>query len=154
MHRVCFKSQWYLFCKTTPVVVQLAGDMWPTSTCLTPPNSVPLCGRRSPPHTGCVGEDTTPLVATVKGSLIPLVTDSMTRCVGGSLGTKVAHQEPSTLVQVDQLTPITWKELVSHVAPPRQHIWTFAAGVDEQRSYPDEQCPCVTGSTNGNLVPS
>ena len=42
----------------------------------------------------------------------------MTRCVGGSLATKVAHQVPSTLVLVDQLTSITWKELVSHVAPP------------------------------------
>ena len=30
---------------------------------------------------------------------------------------------------------------------PRQHIWTFAAGVDEGTTYHDLQCPCVTGST-------
>ena len=34
---------------------------------------------------------------------------------------------------------------------PRQHIWTFAAGVDEQHS---NACPCVTGSSSGSRVPS
>ena len=37
---------------------------------------------------------------------------------------------------------------------PRQHIWTFAGGVDEQTRYPSATCPCVTGSTNGNQIPS
>ena len=37
---------------------------------------------------------------------------------------------------------------------PRQHIWTFAAGVDEQTRYYGSTCPCVTGSTNGNNIPS
>ena len=37
---------------------------------------------------------------------------------------------------------------------PRQHIWTFANGLEEQSSYPYAQCPCVTGSTNGNHIPS
>ena len=37
---------------------------------------------------------------------------------------------------------------------PRQHIWTFAAGVDEQTRYSGSTCPCVTGSTNGNRIPS
>lgn len=40
---------------------------------------------------------------------------------------------------------------------PRQHIWTFAGGLDEENlgsSRPDEKCPCVTGSTNGNYIPS
>ena len=37
---------------------------------------------------------------------------------------------------------------------PRQHIWTFAAGVDEQTRYRGSTCPCVTGSTNGNNIPS
>ena len=37
---------------------------------------------------------------------------------------------------------------------PRQHIWTFAAGVDEQRRFTSEQCPCVTGSTGGSRIPS
>ena len=119
-----------------------------------------------------MGEDTIPLVATVKGSLTPLVTDSMTTCVGGSLGTKVAHQVSSTLVLVDQLTPITWKESVSHVAPPantsgplllvlmnREVSLMNNAPVSlgalmetlllhKQASYTSELRPCETGSTS------
>ena len=49
------------------------------------PNGVPMCGGRSPPLTGCVGED--PLVLVVKGSLTPLVVNSITRCVEGSSAT-------------------------------------------------------------------
>ena len=38
---------------------------------------------------------------------------------------------------------------------PRQHIWTFAAGFQsEQTIYINATCPCVTGSTNGNRIPS
>ena len=39
---------------------------------------------------------------------------------------------------------------------PRQHIWTFSGGLDEQNtnSRPDERCPCVIGSTNAPLIPS
>ena len=35
---------------------------------------------------------------------------------------------------------------------PRQHIWTFAAGVDEQSAA--NRCPCIIGSTAGSRVPS
>ena len=37
---------------------------------------------------------------------------------------------------------------------PRQHIWTFTAGVDEQTRYSGSTCPCVLGSTSGNRIPS
>ena len=40
---------------------------------------------------------------------------------------------------------------------PRQHIWSFAAGVDEGNSRPSyayDRCPCVAGSTNRNRIPS
>ena len=37
---------------------------------------------------------------------------------------------------------------------PRQHIWTFAGGLDEQTRYRSETCPCVTGSTGGSYIPS
>ena len=37
---------------------------------------------------------------------------------------------------------------------PRQHIWIFAAGIDEQTTYPTATCPCVTGSTGGSRIPS
>ena len=35
---------------------------------------------------------------------------------------------------------------------PRQHIWSFVGGVDEMTA--DDACPCVAGSTTGNLIPS
>ena len=38
---------------------------------------------------------------------------------------------------------------------PRQHIWSFAGGLDEDSSVqPSFSCPCVNGSTNGNEIPS
>ena len=37
---------------------------------------------------------------------------------------------------------------------PHQHIWTFAAGIDEQNTSTSSTCPCVNGSTGGSLVPS
>ena len=42
---------------------------------------------------------------------------------------------------------------------PRQHIWSFVGGVDERGSigsarYSGALCPCVTGSTAGNRIPS
>ena len=39
---------------------------------------------------------------------------------------------------------------------PRQHIWSFAAGLFERTDTSDRihTCPCVTGSTNGGRIPS
>ena len=39
---------------------------------------------------------------------------------------------------------------------PRQHIWTFANGLDEQTGHGHTccTCPCVTGSTNRIYIPS
>ena len=37
---------------------------------------------------------------------------------------------------------------------PRQHIWTFACGVDEQTTYRGSTCPCVAGSIGGSRIPS
>ena len=37
---------------------------------------------------------------------------------------------------------------------PRQHIWTFASGYDEQPGHPTGTCPCVAGSTSENNIPS
>ena len=37
---------------------------------------------------------------------------------------------------------------------PRQHIWTFAAGIEDQQGAYTGTCPCVTGSTIGRNIPS
>ena len=38
---------------------------------------------------------------------------------------------------------------------PRQHIWTFSSGFDElSTTFSYATCPCVTGSTNENRIPS
>ena len=37
---------------------------------------------------------------------------------------------------------------------PRQHIWTFAAGLEDHYRGYHGTCPCVTGSTVGSLIPS
>ena len=37
---------------------------------------------------------------------------------------------------------------------PRQHIWTFAAGLEDHYRGNFETCPCVTGSTVGRNIPS
>ena len=37
---------------------------------------------------------------------------------------------------------------------PRQHIWTFANGLDEGSVYHSSTCPCVTGNSIGSLTPS
>ena len=41
---------------------------------------------------------------------------------------------------------------------PRQHIWTFATGIDESGGLLGygtlTTCPCITGSTTGNQMPS
>ena len=36
---------------------------------------------------------------------------------------------------------------------PRQHIWSFANGLDEVLSYPQYTCPCVPGSTAESSIP-
>ena len=38
---------------------------------------------------------------------------------------------------------------------PHQHIWTFSNDLDElSTTFPYATCPCVTGSTNRNRIPS
>ena len=37
---------------------------------------------------------------------------------------------------------------------PRQHIWTFAAGLEDQQRHYFGTCPCVNGSTVGSRIPS
>ena len=71
------------------------------------------------------------------------------RITGYELGVPSAFRGSSHSIDTYYVEGVS----VTH-GSPRQHIWTFAGGHDEQGSYPAERCPCVTGSTNGNLIPS
>ena len=51
-----------------------------------------------------------------------------------------------------QLTINMLRELVSHVAPPANTSGPLLLVYDEQEA--GSSCPCVTGSTNGNRIPS
>ena len=88
----------------------------------------------------------------VRGSLTPLIVSSMARCVGGLSATRLDIQG-LILVNSDQSVNTSYVDGVSVTrGSPRQHIWTFAAGYDEQPS--SLACMCVAGSTNENRIPS
>ena len=90
----------------------------------------------------------------VRGSLTPLVGCSMTRCVGGLSATSWEVQI-LFVVLVGQSTLIMSMALVSHTAPPANTSGPSANGLDElSTNYSPAICPCVTGSTNRNNIPS
>ena len=66
------------------------------------------------------------------------------RIIGYQLGTSDAFQYgASRSINSDYLDGVS----VTH-GYPRQHIWSFACGLDEGNTvYPAFTCPCVTGST-------
>ena len=70
------------------------------------------------------------------------------RIVGYQRGTPDAFRGSSLSIDSYYLDGIS----VTH-GSPRQHIWSFAGGFDEENSI-HATCPCVTGSTNGNNLPS
>ena len=119
-------------------------------TCLTPPSSVPLCGRRSPPHTGCVGED--PLVLQTQLVLMggsEQYDQVCGRIIGYQIGSPTSFSGSSLSINNVYVDGIS----VTH-GSPRQHIWTFAAGVDEQITRSCCTCPCTAGSTNESNIPT
>ena len=67
------------------------------------------------------------------------------RIIGYQLGSPDAFDGPTLSILM---------ELVSHMALPRQHIWSFVAGLDERRDFSQSTCPCVAESTNDNIIPS
>ena len=71
------------------------------------------------------------------------------RIIGYQLGSPDAFRGSSRSINTSYVDGVS----VTH-GSPRQHIWTFAAGVNEQTSYINATCPCVTGSINGNNIPS
>ena len=72
------------------------------------------------------------------------------RIIGYQIGTVDAfYQGPDLSIDTSYVDGVS----VTH-GSPRQHIWTFAAGLDEESVHPASTCPCVAGSTTGNRIPS
>ena len=72
------------------------------------------------------------------------------RIIGYQLSTPDAFRGSSRSIDTSYLDGVS----VTY-GSPRQHIWSFAGGLDEDGSVqPYYSCPCVTGSTNGNDIPS
>ena len=98
-----------------------------------------VCGRRSTSHS-CEG-----LTYSTGSEQYDQVCG---RIIGYQIGNPDSFQTEQSIsrIYVDGIS-------VTHGAP-RQHIWTFAAGVDEGNLHHYSTCPCVTGSTTGNNIPS
>ena len=72
------------------------------------------------------------------------------RIVGYQSGTPDAFRGPNRSIDSTYLDGVS----VTH-GSPRQHIWSFAGGLEEENSFsPLTLCSCVTNSTNGDLIPS
>ena len=100
-----------------------------------------VCGRRST-STSCEG-----LNYTTGSEQYDQVCG---RIIGYQLGTPDAFRRSSQSIDSTYLDGIS----VTY-SSPRQHIWSFSGGLEEENFYdPVTLCPCVTGSTNGNLIPS
>ena len=72
------------------------------------------------------------------------------RIIGYQLSTPDAFRGSSQSIDSAHLDGIS----VTY-GSPRQHIWSFAGGLDEENTvHFSDSCPCVTDSTNGNHIPS
>ena len=69
------------------------------------------------------------------------------RIIGYERGTPSLFTGPGQSIDAFYLDGVS----VTH-GSPRQHIWSFGGGLDEVSSV--FACPCVTGSTAGNRIPS
>ena len=151
LHRDCFESQ----TQKAPVVdldgaVRVAylnmGD--PSQQCpsvwreIIHPHRV--CGRRyNSSGAGCQG------VTYTTGS--EQYNQVCGRIIGYQIGDPEAFYSSSVSRSID--TYYVDGISVTH-GSPRQHIWTFAAGRDEQGQYCTSCiCPCVAKSTAGNSIP-
>ena len=97
-----------------------------------------VCGRRSTSGGGCQG-----LTYTTGSQQYDQVCG---RIIGYQSGSPDAFHSSSQTIDTYYVDGIS----LTH-GFPRQHIWTFAAGVDEHHT---NACPCVTGRSSGSRVPS
>ena len=99
-----------------------------------------VCGRRS--ATGsCEGVNYT------TGS------EQYDQVCGRIIGYQVGNPDSFRSSRLSIDTPYVEGVSLTH-GYPRKHIWTFANGVDEQTTYTCCTCPCVTGSTGSDKIPS
>ena len=99
-----------------------------------------VCGRRSASTASCEG-----LTYSTGSEQYDRVCG---RIIGYQIGSVDAFHNSSRSIDSYYLDGIS----VTY-GSPRQHIWSFAGGIDE--GYPRfTTCPCVTRSTNGNRIPS
>ena len=101
-----------------------------------------VCGRRSTTSGSCEG-----LNYTTGSEQYDQVCG---RIIGYQIGTVDAFLlGPNVAIDTYYVDGVS----VTH-GSPRQHIWTFAAGLDERTLHADATCPCVAGSLQGNRIPS
>ena len=102
-----------------------------------------VCGRRSASSASCEG-----LTYSTGSEQYGQVCG---RIIGYQLGSPDSFRGSSLSVNTYYVDGVSLT-----YGSPRQHIWTFAGGLDEQNanSLPNERCPCVIGSTNRPLIPS
>ena len=100
-----------------------------------------VCGRKSRSRGSCEG-----LLYTTRSVRYNQVCG---RIIGYQRGPSSAFRGSSLSINTYYVEGVS----VTH-GSPRKHIWTFTAGLHEQASYNSETCPCVTGSTNRNHIPS
>ena len=102
-----------------------------------------VCGRRSTSSASCEG-----LTYTTGSEQYDQVCG---RIIGYQLGSPDSFGGATLSINSYYLEGVS----VTH-GSPRQHIWSFAAGLFERTDTSDRvyTCPCVTGSTNGPRIPS
>jgi len=99
-----------------------------------------VCGRRST-RDGCEG-----LTYSTGSEQYDQVCG---RIIGYQLSTPDAFRDSSRSIDSNYLDGVS----VTH-GSPRQHIWSFAGGLDEDSSVDSAaSCPCVTGSTAKSRIP-
>ena len=101
-----------------------------------------VCGRRSIIGGGCEG------LTYSTGS------DQYNQVCGRMIGYQIGQPE-SFLYSSGRSINTNYVDGISVThGSPRQHIWTFAAGIEDQQGRFAGTCPCVTGSTVGSRTPS
>ena len=117
----------------------------PTQQCpsvwqeITTPHRV--CGRRSTIHGRCEG-----LTYSTGSEQYNQVCG---RIIGYQIGTPDAFNGAGRSINTPYLDGVSVT-----IGSPRQHVWSFAAGHDEESTRIRSICPCVTGSVDENFIPS